>query len=131
MGRALALIDFNRDGRQDFIATDLEKPTSLVRNDSESGNYFAISLVGTRSHRDAIGTEVIATVAGQEWTQQLVGGCGYMVTNEKVLRFGLGSATKLDRIEIVWPSGVRETYADLQVNTHWIAIESGSFSKIR
>ncbi len=131
LGRALALIDFNRDGRQDFIATDLEKPTSLVRNDSESGNYLTIRLVGTRSHRDAIGTDVKATVAGKEWTQQLVGGCGYMVTNEKVIHFGLGSAIKVDRIEIVWPSGARESYADLQVNTHWIAIENGSFMQIR
>jgi len=131
LGRALALIDFNRDGRQDFIATDLEKPTSLVRNDSESGNYFAVSLVGTRSHRDAIGAEVIATVAGQEWTQQLIAGCGYMVTNEKVLHFGLGSASKVDRIEIVWPSGTRETYTELQVNAHWIAIENGSFLQVR
>ena len=113
-----------------FVATDLEKPASLVRNDSEAGNYLSISLVGTKSHRDAIGTEVIAAVADKNWTQQLMGGCGYMVTNEKVIHFGLGSATKVDRIEIVWPSGVRQTYTDLPVNTHWIAIENQSLHKL-
>ena len=130
LGRALALIDFNRDGKQDFVATDLEKPASLVRNDSEAGNYLSISFVGIQSHRDAIGTEVVATVADKKWTKQLVGGCGYMVTNQRVIHFGLGSATKVDRIEIVWPSGVRQTYTDLQANSHWIAIENQSLHKL-
>ncbi len=124
LGRALALIDFNRDGRQDFVATDLEGPTSLVRNDSQSGNYLTIRLVGTKSHRDAIGTNVIVTVAGTQRTQQLMSGCGYMATNEKKLHFGLGSAEQVDRIELDWPSGIRETYSDVQANTHWMAIEN-------
>jgi len=129
LGRALALIDFNRDGRQDFVATDLEGPTSLVRNDSQSGNYLTIRLVGTKSHRDAIGTNVIVTVAGNQRSQQLVSGCGYMATNEKILHFGLGSAEQVDRIELDWPSGTRETYSNVQANTHWIAIENMSLTQ--
>ena len=129
LGRAMALIDFNRDGRQDFIATDLEEPTSLVRNDSQSGNYLTIRLVGTKSHRDAIGTNVIMTVAGMARVQQLVSGCGYMASNEKILHFGLGSAERVDRIELDWPSGTRETYSDVPANTHWIAIENLSITQ--
>ncbi len=83
LGRALALIDFNRDGRQDLVATDLESPTSLLRNDSTADNYVTIRLVGTQSHRDAVGTNVTVTVAGTQWTQQLVSGSGYMASNEK------------------------------------------------
>lgn len=129
LGRALALIDFDRDGRQDFIATDLERPTSLVRNVSQSGNYLTIRLVGTKSHRDAIGTNVTVTVAGTQRTQQLVSGCGYMVTNEKILHFGLGSVEQVDRIDLDWPSGTRETYYNVQANTHWTAIENVSFTQ--
>jgi len=124
LGRALALIDFDRDGRQDFVATDLERPTSLVRNESESGNYVTIRLVGTTSHRDAIGTEVVATVAGRQTTHQLVAGCGYMVSNEKVIHIGLGDATKVERINILWPSGIQQAYTDVLANTHWLAIEN-------
>ena len=91
---------------------------------------LSISFVGIQSHRDAIGTEVVATVADKKWTKQLVSGCGYMVTNQRVIHFGLGSATKVDRIEIVWPSGVRQTYTDLQANSHWIAIENQSLHKL-
>lgn len=126
LGRALALIDFNRDGRQDFVATDLERPSSLVRNDSYPGNYLTVHLVGTKSHRDAVGTIVVASAGKTQWTQQLVGGNGYMVTNEKRIHFGLGSAKRVDRIELQWPSGKRETYVDLPANTSWLAIEDGS-----
>ena len=124
LGRALALIDFDRDGRQDFVATDLESPASLVRNETESGNYVTIRLVGTTSHRDAIGTEVVATLTGRQTTHQLVAGCGYMVSNEKVIHIGLGEATKVERINILWPSGIQQTYTDVLANTHWLAIEN-------
>ncbi len=124
LGRALALVDFDRDGRQDFVATDLERPASLVRNESESGNYVTIRLVGTTSHRDAIGTEVVATVAGRQTTHQLVSGCGYMVSNEKMIHIGLGEATKIDQLRILWPSDVQQTYTDVLANTQWLAIEN-------
>lgn len=129
LGRALALVDFNRDGRQDFVATDLESPASLLRNDSPSGNYFTIRLVGTHSHRDAIGTNVIVTAEGNQWTQQLIGGSGYMASNEKILHFGLGKAERVERIELDWPSGIHETYSDFPTNSHWIAIENGSLTR--
>lgn len=129
LGRALALIDFNRDGRQDFVATDLEGATSLLRNDSPAGNYITIRLVGTKSHRDAIGTNVTLVAAGSKWTQQLTAGSGYMASNEKVLHFGLGSAQRVDRIELDWPAGTRETHSDLPTNTQWIAIEHASFTQ--
>jgi len=124
LGRGLALIDFDRDGRQDFVATDLERPASLVRNESEFGNYATIRLVGTTSHRDAIGAEVVATVAGRQMTHQLVAGCGYMVSNEKVIHIGLGEASKVERLYILWPSGIQQTYTDILANTHWLAIEN-------
>ncbi|MEQ1827572.1 MAG: FG-GAP-like repeat-containing protein [Pirellula sp.] len=130
LARALALIDFDRDGRQDFIATDLERPTVLVRNESQAGGFLTVRLVGVASHRDAIGTELIATAAGRSWTQQLTGGSGYMVSNQKMIHFGLASANKIDRLEIDWPSGVKQTFSDLAINTHWLAIEGQNLVRL-
>ena len=115
---------------QACIATDLEKTASLVWNDSESGNYVSIRLVGTISHRDAIGTEVKAYFGGQTLTQQLVGGNGYMVTNEKLIHFGLEYATKVDRLEINWPSGIQQVHTNIDVNSRWLAIESKSSQQL-
>lgn len=122
LGRALALLDFDRDGRQDFVATDLEKPASLQRNACEAGSFLTLALVGTQSHRDAIGAEVVATVAGRSWTRQLTAGCGYMATNERLIHFGLGAASQVDRLEITWPSGIRQTHVDVPANARWLAI---------
>jgi hypothetical protein len=124
LGRALALVDFDRDGRQDFVATDLESPASLVRNESESVNFLSTRLVGTQSHRDAIGTEVVAMVAGRQSTHQLVGGCGYMASNEKVIHIGLGEATMVERLDIHWPSGIQQTHTNVPANACFVAIET-------
>ena len=124
LGRSLALLDFDRDGRQDFVATDLEGPSKLVRNVSEAGSFLSLALVGTQSHRDAIGAEAVVVVGDRRWTRQLMAGSGYMASNQKSLHFGLGSAARVDRIEIAWPSGLRQIHTDVPVNVHWQAIEN-------
>ena len=123
LGRALARLDFDGDGRQDLVASELEGPTELLRNLSVAGHFINFKLVGTKSHRDAIGAEVIVTMGDKKWTQQVMAGCGYMVTNTKDVHFGVGQATKIDRVEIKWPAGSTQSFQDLAVDTHWLVVE--------
>jgi hypothetical protein len=123
LGRALAVIDFDQDGYQDLAATDLQQPASLLRNTCRTGNHLTLTLCGTSSHRNAVGAEVTATVGNQRWTKQLTAGCGYLVTNERVLCFGLGQATAVDQLEISWPSGLRQVHSRLPANMRWRAVE--------
>lgn len=123
LGRALAWMDFDRDGRQDFVATELDGPTRLLRNTSKAGNYLAISLTGTVSQRDAIGAQVTVSVGSRSWTQQLIAGCGYMATNQRTLHFGLGAEQEVDQIDIHWPSGLQQTFGPLKVNSRWLVVE--------
>lgn len=125
-GRALSIIDFECDGRQDLIATDLSAPTNLIHNTTPSGRYLSLQLVGTQSHRDAIGSEVVVTVGEQTWTRQLVGGSGYMASNERLLHFGLGDVLMVDRLEITWPSGRVQSNQNLPTNSTWLAVENDS-----
>lgn len=130
LGRALAVGDWNRDRRMDFIATDLEKKPRIVQNQISGGNAVVIELVGTRSHRDAIGTQIIGTVGEKRIYRQLVSGDGYMCSNQKLLHFGLQQNELLRSVEVTWPSGLVETYGDLSPDSHWIAIEGlGIFRK--
>ncbi len=123
LGRALAVVDYNRDGRPDAIATHLDDPASLLRNDSQAENYVTINLVGTRSHRDAIGTEVEASIGNTKLIRQLIGGSGYMSSNQKQLHFGLGSAERIDRIEIRWPSGAIEVHHNILAGSDRLFVE--------
>ncbi|HEX6985662.1 MAG TPA: FG-GAP-like repeat-containing protein, partial [Planctomycetaceae bacterium] len=87
LGRGLARLDWDRDGRDDFAVSHLFEPVSLVTNRSPSaGRSLALRLVGAGA-RDAIGATVRVTAGGRTWTKQLTAGDGYQCSNERRLTF--------------------------------------------
>ncbi len=130
LGRALALIDSNRDGRPDFVTTDLEVTAKLMENVSDSGNFIDFCCVGTQSHRDAIGVTITIQSGSVKRSSQLVAGCGYLVTNQKIIHFGLGNNSAVDSVEVSWPSGQSQRFENVQVNTHFQIVEGNGMTKI-
>ncbi|HJN08465.1 MAG TPA: CRTAC1 family protein [Pirellulaceae bacterium] len=127
LGRALAVLDWNRDGREDFAVMHLDEPVALVSNQSDpAGSYLSLRLVGVRSNRDAIGTEVTVLTGGRRIHRQLTAGSGFQASNQRVLTFGLGQAKVVDRLEIRWPSGQQQSWSQVPTNTELIAIEGTS-----
>ncbi|MBP87673.1 MAG: hypothetical protein CMJ64_13275 [Planctomycetaceae bacterium] len=124
LGRATALLDWNRDGSLDFCVTHVDAPFALLTNQTpESGHYLVVHLRGVESSRDAIGTTVsIRTVDGR-WTKQLMAGDGFSASNQRVLVIGLGQATDLDELSISWPSGNVQTFQGLAADRELIFIE--------
>ena len=125
LGRGMALLDWNRDGRTDFVATDLEGPVLLAVNQTESPfPSLRLRLVGTQSSRDAIGAKVkIVEQSGEERVYQLTAGDGYESSNERVLEICLGAVERVDRVEIQWPSGTISVTSNVVLSGDWIAIE--------
>jgi len=79
-------------------------------------NYVAFRLKGTRSNRDAVGA-VVRLYAGKEvLTRQVSPAGGYLAQSSKTVHFGLGDRTAIDRVEITWPGGVRQTLAAPALN---------------
>ena len=110
LGRALARLDFNRDGKNDFVVTHLGERSALLLNETPSDNHWLqVRLVGVQSERDAVGARVRVRAGEREWTDWVISGDGYLCRNEAVVSFGLGNATKVDEIVIDWPSGVQQT----------------------
>ena len=112
LGRALARLDFDRDGDLDALAGELTEPYSLLENRTDkAGGSLLIELVGVRSSRDAVGACV--TVTGDQGVVRRwrVTGDGFACRNEPVLHFGLGSMRTIRRIDVQWPSGVEQTIA--------------------
>lgn len=124
VGRGLARLDWNRDGRADFVVSHLEHSASLLTNVSSStGNSIVVQLHGTLSNRDSIGAVVqLETVAG-EFLQQLSAGDGYLASNERRLIFGLGSLTQGKRIVVKWPGGMRQIVESPQSGCEYRLIE--------
>lgn len=123
-GRALATVDWNRDGREDVCISHLDAPAALLTNHTaDAGNYLAVQLRGVQSNRDAIGAIVTLEVSDRRWMRQLVGGGGYLVSNQRQLLFGLAAAERVDRMTIQWPSGQTQTFQDVAGNSQWLVVE--------
>ncbi|MBW3596180.1 MAG: VCBS repeat-containing protein [Planctomycetes bacterium] len=124
LGRAMAVLDFNRDGLEDFAVSHLDTPAAVLENQSaDCGHFLAIRLIGVASSRDAIGAVATVEAGGRTRTRQLTAGSGYLASNEKRLIFGLGEATAIDRIAIDWPSGRRQELPPLAIDAEWIVVE--------
>ncbi|GAB4161844.1 MAG: FG-GAP-like repeat-containing protein [Planctomycetaceae bacterium] len=128
LGRALARLDWNRDGRPDAIITHLDSPVALLTNaTTNAGHFLAVSLRGTNGSRDAIGTTVIAELSdGRKLMRQLTAGDGYMASNERQLIFGLGNTKTVSTLTIKWPSGLKQIFQNLPANSRWLVVENQS-----
>jgi tetratricopeptide (TPR) repeat protein len=127
LGRSMARLDWNRDGREDVCISHLYSPVALLTNQTKQvGNFLAIHLRGVESERDSTGTVVRVHTDGKSWTRQLMAGDGYMCSNQKLLVFGLGDTATIDRLVVQWPSGVDQSFSGLQVNREIVLIEGRS-----
>ena len=109
IGRGLARLDWNNDGRPDAVITHLDSPLALLTNTTpKTGHHLVLRLVGIQSSRDAVGATVTARAGKQAWVVQLTAGDGYLVSNQKQLVIGTGHVTRLDKLTIQWPSGLEQ-----------------------
>lgn len=123
LGRTLATLDWNRDGRMDLIATHLDRPAALLENQTRGGHWLQLQLVGVESERDAVGAKVVAEVAGQTLTEWVYGGDGFMCTNEPLVSFGLAEADHVDRLTIFWPAGTIAQFESLAADKRYLIVE--------
>ncbi|HJN13388.1 MAG TPA: FG-GAP-like repeat-containing protein [Pirellulaceae bacterium] len=124
LGRGLARLDWNRDGREDVVVSHLDAPVALLENNTEgSGHGLVIKLRGTRSDRDAIGTVVTAEAGGRVFVHQLTAGDGYQASNQRIVVLGLDAATSIDLLRIRWPSGTEQEFADVQIDSEVVIVE--------
>jgi hypothetical protein len=104
--RGAAFGDFDNDGDIDVLIFNMNEPPSLLRNDYAGPNdWIAVKLEGTSSNRAAIGAIVRVTVGAKTQAQAVTSQSSYYSHDDLRLHFGLGAATKADRIEVRWPSG--------------------------
>ena len=105
-GRGLATADFDNDGDTDIAINVRGDYPELLRNDGGNTNHWLeVLLIGTRSNRDGIGSSLKLSSEGLVQVQQAKGGTSYMSASDSRILFGLGRRTKIEYLEITWPSG--------------------------
>jgi enediyne biosynthesis protein E4 len=112
----VAAADFDNDGMVELLVNNSHDPPSLLKNYGSRDNWVLIKLVGTKSNREAIGSQVRVRTSNHQQLQEVRSGGSYISQSDFRLHFGLGAATKIDELEIRWPSGLVEKLKNLPAN---------------
>jgi enediyne biosynthesis protein E4 len=116
LGRGLAVGDLDNDGRIDALVVAVNEPMVALRNRTAGGHFLTLALRGTTSNRDGVGARVIVEAAGSRWVSQRRGGGSFLSASDPRLHFGLGPATRIDRLEVRWPSGRVDSFQKLDAD---------------
>jgi hypothetical protein len=111
-GRGMAVGDLFNDGKLDAVINVMDGHPVLLRNvDPDHNHWLELKLVGgPKSPRDAVGATVYVTANGMRQREDVLSGGSYLSSNDPRPHFGLGQATKVDDIEVHWPSGKVEHF---------------------
>jgi hypothetical protein len=112
--RGAALGDLDGDGNLEIVINNMYDTPSLLKNTGERGNWIILKTLGTKSNRDGIGARVTISAGGRKQMDEVRSGGSFISQNDLRLHFGLGSATNVERAEVMWPSGRTESFSDLK-----------------
>jgi hypothetical protein len=123
--RGAAFGDLNNDGKIDAVVTVLNASPEILINRTTSGNHWIIlKLVGVRDNRDGLGTRVKITTSHGSQYNEATTAVGYNSSSDKRVSFGLGDSTMIDKIELVWPTGVKQILTQVKADQVLMVVEN-------
>ena len=128
--RGMATGDIDNDGRVDVVVTENNGPGWVLRNETPTHNHWiTLRLVGVNSNKDGIGAQIkITTPAGVQYAT-VTTASSYQSSSDKRAHFGVGSANAVTRIEIRWPSGIKQVLQNLPADQILTVTEASSPAK--
>src|SRR5262249_36176763 len=117
--------DFDNDGFVDVVVGNNGDAPLVLRNSGRNGNHFVnFHLVGNPSNRDAMGARLRLTAGGVRQIREISGGGSYLSQSDLRANFGLGSATRIDLLEVTWLGGKKQAFHDIEADKFY-RIEEG------
>jgi hypothetical protein len=130
--RGVAFGDIFNTGNVDVVLLNVGERPSLLLNRNEDGNHrVLLKLVGTKSNRAAVGARVTIHAAGVRQIGEVRGGGSYLSQNDLRLHFGLGKSSKIEKLEIRWPSGKLETLENVSADSVYTILEGSGIIAAR
>ncbi len=113
--RGTAFGDINNDGKLDVVVFNADAPPSVFLNETKNSNHSVLfRLIGSKSNRGGIGARVRVTTSRMTQIDEVRAGGSYNSTSDTRLHFGLGSEATIKRVEVLWPSGLRQEFSEIQ-----------------
>src|SRR5205085_2347638 len=123
-GRGMATGDFDNDGDLDVLIANNGEPPLLLRNDGvNKNNWLGLQLIATRSNPAAVGAIISWSAGGVKPSRLKTAGGSYLASHDPREVLGLGSAKKVDSVEIRWPSGKVDRLSGVPINTYLKVVE--------
>jgi hypothetical protein len=130
--RGLAIGDLDGDGRLDAVINNLDSKPTIMRNvTADAGHWLELQLVGDvsrKSPKAAIGAIIYLTTGKLRQRRDVVSGGGYCSQDDQTVHFGIGAATRIDKLEINWPDGQEEVFAVPTVDKRITLVEGKGVS---
>jgi len=124
VSRGVAKADLDNDGNVDVVIEDLDGKPMVLHNQGVPGRHWvSFELAGTKSNKLAIGAKLKIIAGGITQTDEIHSGGGYLSQHDLRVHFGLNAATKVDSVEIKWPSGKTDTLKDLAADKFYAVLE--------
>ena len=125
VARGAAYSDYDNDGDLDILMTSNGGAPRLLRNDGGNvNNLLRVKTVGVDANRDGVGARVEVTAGSQTRWQIVKTGSSFASQSELPLTFGLGDATTVDAVRVIWPGG-RIDEIDRTTANQLLTIEEG------
>jgi enediyne biosynthesis protein E4 len=116
--RGLAVGDLWNDGRISAVISNMNAHPSMLVNQVKSGNHWvAFRTIGTKSNRDGIGSRITVSAGGRMRVDEVRSGSSYSSSNDMRVHFGLGQTTKIEFVQVRWPSGLSERFENLRIDS--------------
>src|ERR1700688_979149 len=109
--RSSVMFDLDNDGDLDIVTNDFNSEPMVLISDlaqQKKIHWLKVVLVGTKSNRNGLGASVRLYAGKQTYTRYNDGKSGYLSQSVLPIYFGLGDSSKIDRIEVDWPSGRKQ-----------------------
>ena len=124
LGRAAAVIDWNRDLRPDLIVGHLQEDYALLTNTmTNAGNAVSLRLIGVTSPRDPVGATIRYQLQQRQIVRQLTAGDGYQCSNDHTLLLSCGTSAQIDNVQITWQGGQTQQIKSLTSGQRYVVIE--------